>query len=158
MLSRRLGLLTFAAGLFAFSSLTFADDTIKVGVTVAQSPPGSVSQGPQVKDGMEVAAKIINDAGGVDGITGALLLDIALVGFIIPNALAIGMMSAGVHAGAGSALIGVLMFALGTLGSAIVGAAQDPSGCWMAGVMCAWACFALLQLLRLRQLQPAASV
>jgi branched-chain amino acid transport system substrate-binding protein len=67
MLSRRLGLLTFAAGLFAFSSLTFADDTIKVGVTVAQSPPGSVSQGTQVKDGMEVAAKIINDAGGVDG-------------------------------------------------------------------------------------------
>ena len=67
MLSRRLGLLTFAAGLFAFSSLTFAADTIKVGVTVAQSPPGSVSQGTQVKDGLEVAAKIINDAGGVDG-------------------------------------------------------------------------------------------
>ncbi len=67
MLSRRLGLLTFAAGLFAFSSITFAADTIKVGVTVAQSPPGSVSQGTQVKDGVEVAAKIINDAGGVDG-------------------------------------------------------------------------------------------
>jgi branched-chain amino acid transport system substrate-binding protein len=67
MLSRRLGLLTFAAGLFAFSSITFAADTIKVGVTVAQSPPGSVSQGTQVKDGLEVAAKIINDAGGVDG-------------------------------------------------------------------------------------------
>jgi branched-chain amino acid transport system substrate-binding protein len=67
MLSRRLGLLTFAAGLFAFSTVTFADDTIKVGVTVAQSPPGSVSQGTQVKDGLEVAAKIINDAGGVNG-------------------------------------------------------------------------------------------
>lgn len=67
MLSRRLGLLTFAAGLFAFSSISFAADTIKVGVTVAQSPPGSVSQGTQVKDGVEVAAKIINDAGGVDG-------------------------------------------------------------------------------------------
>jgi branched-chain amino acid transport system substrate-binding protein len=67
MLSRRLGLLTFAAGLFALSSVAFADDAIKVGVTVAQSPPGSVSQGTQVKDGLEVAAKIINDAGGVNG-------------------------------------------------------------------------------------------
>jgi MFS transporter, DHA1 family, multidrug resistance protein len=88
--------------------------------------------------------------GGVNGIAGALLLDIALVGFIIPNSLAIGMMSAGVHAGAGSALIGVLMFALGTLGSAAVGAAHDASGRWMAGVICAWACIALLQLFRLR--------
>lgn len=88
---------------------------------------------------------------GVNGIAGALLLDIALVGFIIPNATAIGMMSAGVRAGAGSALIGVLMFALGTLGSAVVGAAHDPSGRWMAGVICAWACVALLQLFRLRR-------
>lgn len=67
MLTRRVGLLTFAAGLFAFSSVTFAADPIKVGVTIAQSPPGSVSQGRQVKDGVEVAAKIINDAGGVNG-------------------------------------------------------------------------------------------
>ena len=37
-------------------------------------------------------------------------------------------------AGAGSALIGVLMFAVGTFGSAIVGAAHDTSGRWMAGV------------------------
>lgn len=67
MLTRRVGLLTFAAGLFAFSSVTFAADPIKVGVTIAQSPPGSVSQGTQVKDGLEVAAKIINDGGGVNG-------------------------------------------------------------------------------------------
>jgi len=44
-----------------------AADPIKVGVTITQSPPGSVVQGTQVKDGLEVAAKIINDAGGVDG-------------------------------------------------------------------------------------------
>ena len=65
MLFRRVGLL--AAGLFAFSVSTFAADPIKVGVTIAQSPPGSVSQGTQVKDGLEVAAKMINDSGGVNG-------------------------------------------------------------------------------------------
>jgi branched-chain amino acid transport system substrate-binding protein len=59
-------------GLFAFSSLAFASsgqaaDPIKIGVTVTQSPPGSVVQGTQVKDGLEVMAKIINDAGGVNG-------------------------------------------------------------------------------------------
>jgi len=106
--------------------------------------------------GLITLATSMSNAGGVNGIAGTLLLDIALVGFIIPNALAIGMMSAGVHAGAGSALIGVLMFALGTLGSAVVGAAHDPSGRWMAGVICAWACFALFQLLRLRRPLPSA--
>jgi branched-chain amino acid transport system substrate-binding protein len=67
MPSRRFGLPTLVAGLFAFSATAFAADPIKVGVTIAQSPPGSVSQGTQVKDGLEVAAKIINDAGGVNG-------------------------------------------------------------------------------------------
>jgi branched-chain amino acid transport system substrate-binding protein len=59
------GLLALAAGLL--STTAFAADPIKLGVTIAQSPPGSVSQGAQVKDGVEVAAKIINDAGGVNG-------------------------------------------------------------------------------------------
>src|SRR4030088_2305778 len=45
----------------------YAADSIKVGVTVTQSPPGSVVQGTQVKDGLEVVAKIINDGGGVNG-------------------------------------------------------------------------------------------
>src|SRR5690606_34120566 len=60
------------AGLATVAALTLtagaeAADPIKVGVTITQSPPGSVVQGTQVKDGLEVAAKIINDAGGVDG-------------------------------------------------------------------------------------------
>jgi branched-chain amino acid transport system substrate-binding protein len=63
---------TLGVGLFAFASLGFASsgqaaDPIKIGVTVTQSPPGSVVQGTQVKDGLEVMAKIINDAGGVNG-------------------------------------------------------------------------------------------
>jgi branched-chain amino acid transport system substrate-binding protein len=63
--SARAGLLALAAGLL--STAGFAADPIKIGVTIAQSPPGSVSQGTQVKDGAEVAAKMINDAGGVLG-------------------------------------------------------------------------------------------
>jgi branched-chain amino acid transport system substrate-binding protein len=61
----RAGLLALAAGLFATGA--FAADPIKIGVTIAQSPPGSVSQGVQVRDGVEIAAKMINDAGGVLG-------------------------------------------------------------------------------------------
>jgi branched-chain amino acid transport system substrate-binding protein len=61
----RAGLLALAAGLFATGAL--AADPIKIGVTIAQSPPGSVSQGVQVRDGVEIAAKMINDAGGVLG-------------------------------------------------------------------------------------------
>ena len=63
--TKRVSLLALAAGLIATSA--FAADPIKVGVTIAQSPPGSVSQGVQVKDGVEIAAKMINDAGGVLG-------------------------------------------------------------------------------------------
>jgi branched-chain amino acid transport system substrate-binding protein len=48
---------------------------IKIGVTIAQSPPGSVSQGTQVKDGLEVAVKIVNDAGGLLGRPIALLYE-----------------------------------------------------------------------------------
>ena len=59
-------------GLLASASLLFASgaqaaDPIKIGVTITQSPPGSVVQGTQVKDGLEVMAKIINDGGGVNG-------------------------------------------------------------------------------------------
>jgi branched-chain amino acid transport system substrate-binding protein len=63
--SPRVGLLALAAGLFATGA--FAADPIKIGVTIAQSPPGSVSQGVQVRDGVEIAAQMINDAGGVLG-------------------------------------------------------------------------------------------
>ena len=48
MALQRIALAAFAAGMLA--STAFAADPIKIGVTVAQSPPGSVSQGTQVKD------------------------------------------------------------------------------------------------------------
>ncbi len=44
-----------------------ADDPIRIGVSIAQSPPGSVVQGTQVKQGAEIMMKLINDAGGVMG-------------------------------------------------------------------------------------------
>jgi branched-chain amino acid transport system substrate-binding protein len=67
MYCHRSGLLALAAGAFTFANVALAADPIKIGVTIAQSPPGSVSQGIQVKDGTEIAAKMINDAGGVLG-------------------------------------------------------------------------------------------
>lgn len=65
LLLSRLGVL--ALGLLSFSGTAFAADPIKLGVTLGLSPPGSVSQATQIKDGLEVAAKIVNDAGGVLG-------------------------------------------------------------------------------------------
>jgi branched-chain amino acid transport system substrate-binding protein len=59
-------LLALAAGL-AFAAPAFAADPIKIGVTIAQSPPGSVIQGTQVLDALQVTQKIINDGGGVLG-------------------------------------------------------------------------------------------
>lgn len=52
---------------FAGGGAAQAADPIKIGVTLTQSPPGSVIQGTQVKDGLEIVAKKINDAGGIDG-------------------------------------------------------------------------------------------
>lgn len=56
-----------AAAVVGLGASAWAAEPIKVGVTIAQSPPGSVSQGTQVKDGLEVAQRMINDAGGVLG-------------------------------------------------------------------------------------------
>ena len=47
------------------SAVVSAAEPIKIGVTVAQSLPGSVVQGTLVKDGLAVAQQILNDAGGV---------------------------------------------------------------------------------------------
>ncbi|WP_046864826.1 ABC transporter substrate-binding protein [Microvirga massiliensis] len=68
--SRRaiLGLVTLAT---AVSSATIAaaqsGEPVKVGVIIAQSPPGSVVQGTQIKDGLEIARDMVNQQGGVLG-------------------------------------------------------------------------------------------
>jgi len=61
-----LGRLFLTLGLFA-AQKALAAEPIKVGVPIALSPPGAVSQGTQIKDALEVSAKLINDAGGVLG-------------------------------------------------------------------------------------------
>jgi ABC-type branched-subunit amino acid transport system substrate-binding protein len=44
-----------------------AADPIAIGISIAQSPPGSVVQGTQVKDGVEIVKDMINAQGGVLG-------------------------------------------------------------------------------------------
>jgi branched-chain amino acid transport system substrate-binding protein len=44
-----------------------AADSIKVGISITQSPPGSVVQGTQVKDGVEIVKDMVNAQGGVLG-------------------------------------------------------------------------------------------
>ena len=61
---RRLAALSIAT-LFALPAL--AAEPILIGVSLTQSPPGSVVQGTQVKDGMEIVKDLVNAKGGVIG-------------------------------------------------------------------------------------------
>jgi branched-chain amino acid transport system substrate-binding protein len=56
--------LALAAAGFGVAS---AQEPIAIGVSIAQSPPGSVVQGTQVKDGVEIMKDMINAKGGVLG-------------------------------------------------------------------------------------------
>jgi branched-chain amino acid transport system substrate-binding protein len=60
---------TFWLALIAAASLgsALAQEPIAIGVSIAQSPPGSVVQGTQVKDGVEIMKDMINAKGGVLG-------------------------------------------------------------------------------------------
>ena len=44
-----------------------AAEPIQIGISIAQSPPGSVVQGTQIKDGVEIAKDFINKQGGALG-------------------------------------------------------------------------------------------
>ena len=44
-----------------------AADPIRIGISITQSPPGSVVQGTQVKDGVEIVKDMVNKSGGVLG-------------------------------------------------------------------------------------------
>lgn len=50
-----------------FGGTAQAQEPIAIGISIAQSPPGSVVQGVQVKDGVEIIKDIINAKGGVLG-------------------------------------------------------------------------------------------
>jgi branched-chain amino acid transport system substrate-binding protein len=53
--------------LAVFSGAAISAEPILIGISIAQSPPGSVVQGVQVKDGVEIVKDMINAKGGVLG-------------------------------------------------------------------------------------------
>jgi ABC-type branched-subunit amino acid transport system substrate-binding protein len=61
---KRISLLALLA---AFAVPVAAQEPIAIGISIAQSPPGSVVQGVQVKDGVEIMKDMINAKGGVLG-------------------------------------------------------------------------------------------
>jgi branched-chain amino acid transport system substrate-binding protein len=63
----RLAVAVSAVTLTVAGTAALAADPILIGVSIAQSPPGSVVQGTQIKDGVEIVTKMINDKGGVLG-------------------------------------------------------------------------------------------
>ena len=62
---KRTSLLALAAALLVAPAI--AQEPISIGISIAQSPPGSVVQGVQVKDGVEIMKDMINARGGVLG-------------------------------------------------------------------------------------------
>jgi branched-chain amino acid transport system substrate-binding protein len=62
---KRFSLLAVFAAATAASAI--AQEPIAIGISIAQSPPGSVVQGVQVKDGVEIMKDMINARGGVLG-------------------------------------------------------------------------------------------
>jgi ABC-type branched-subunit amino acid transport system substrate-binding protein len=64
MYMKRISLLAIAV---AIAAPAIAQEPIAIGISIAQSPPGSVVQGVQVKDGVEIMKDMINAKGGVLG-------------------------------------------------------------------------------------------
>ena len=67
MTSRLVGSLGTLLGGALFALPVLAADPILIGASITQSPPGSVVQGTQVKDGMEILKDMVNAKGGVLG-------------------------------------------------------------------------------------------
>ncbi|MBK0391987.1 ABC transporter substrate-binding protein [Ramlibacter algicola] len=59
-------LIAIGTALATFPALA-ADPPILIGASITQSPPGSVVQGTQVKDGMEILKDMVNAKGGILG-------------------------------------------------------------------------------------------
>lgn len=68
MITRRwlCGLLVLGAWLAGIATAG-AQETIKIGAPIAMSPPGSVAQGKEVRDGLTIAQEVLNKKGGVLG-------------------------------------------------------------------------------------------
>jgi branched-chain amino acid transport system substrate-binding protein len=64
---KRLRTVLLAIILGSFTQIIFAAEPILIGLSITRSPPGSVIQGTQIKDAMEIYAEMINAKGGLLG-------------------------------------------------------------------------------------------
>ncbi|MCA1907526.1 MAG: multidrug effflux MFS transporter [Magnetospirillum sp.] len=111
------------------------------------------AQWAQVILSTALLAVAVTDFAGLAGLSPALFLAIACIGFIAPNASVLVMAPrGGAMAGTASALMGMLQFAIGAAASVLVGLLHAHSAIPMAAVMLG---FALLGPLSLRLLPPA---
>jgi MFS transporter, DHA1 family, multidrug resistance protein len=92
---------------------------------------------------------VFTEAGGVAGLIISLFLLISTVGFIMGNSMAGAISSAGDQAGAASALVGVMQFLFGTIGSGIVGLVPDAAGRTMGIVVGVLSLAAVVMMLRI---------
>jgi DHA1 family bicyclomycin/chloramphenicol resistance-like MFS transporter len=93
---------------------------------------------------------VFTDVGGVAGLVVSLFILISTVGFIMGNSMAGAISSAGDQAGAASALVGVLQFLFGTVGSGIVGLIPDTAGRTMGVVVGLLSLVAVVMMMRIR--------
>lgn len=82
-----------------------------------------------------VLAAGITGIGGLAGLVVPVFLYMNCIAFILPNTTALAMAPHGQTAGAASALLGMLQFALAALVAAMVGAIHDDSALPMAGMI-----------------------
>ncbi len=86
----------------------------------------------QVGAGIALVLAALTGIGGLFGIWAPLFVYLTGLGFIMPNATALAMAPHGEHAGAASALLGVMQFGLASLAASAMGAIQTASPVPMA--------------------------
>jgi MFS transporter, DHA1 family, multidrug resistance protein len=107
---------------------------------------------------LALLGSVFTDIGGVAGLVVSLFILISTVGFIMGNSMAGAISSAGDQAGAASALVGVLQFLFGTIGSGIVGLIPDTAGRTMGVVIGLLSLVAVVMIMRIRPANSQAVV
>ena len=135
-----------AGALFSAIALATAAASQANAVLLKWSSPErltSVAVQISVLASVAVLVSVFSTSAGVAGFIASLFVLIATLGFIMGNTMAVAISSAGVHAGAASALVGVMQFVLGTAASMPIGLSHDISGRLMAFVLLLLALIAL---------------
>ncbi|WP_240687359.1 multidrug effflux MFS transporter [Amycolatopsis suaedae] len=104
------------------------------------------------------AGVVVTAAAGAPmlGVLVPLFVVISSIGMVMPNASSLALAEHGHHAGAASALLGVLQFVVGGLAAPLVGLAGGGSAVPMGAVMAAFAVAALVAFATLTRSGPAA--